>query len=125
MDKTQADEHRVKKKLHYKDINVIATKAYRKQFDRGEWPPAKNLPDSKAPPVGYGANVAENDQVWRGTQAEVLAMIQDGSKGTVDKVVWTGSQAEVLALIKQEGGGQKTASCHNCGKPGHWSRECK
>jgi hypothetical protein len=55
MDKAQSDAHMVKHKLHYKDINSAATKAYRKQFDRSECPPAKNLPDSKAPPAGYGA----------------------------------------------------------------------
>jgi hypothetical protein len=58
MDKSQADAHMVARKLHYKDINSVATKAYRKQFDRGEWPPAKNLPDSRAPPAGYGAHIA-------------------------------------------------------------------
>ena len=101
----------------------MATKAYRLQFDRGEWPPAKNLPDSKAPPSGYG-NVVESSQSWCGTQAEVLAMIQEAAKEPAEKVAWTGTQAEILALIKQEGGGPKHGTCHNCGKPGHWSREC-
>jgi hypothetical protein len=72
MDKAQADAHMVTHKVHYKDINSAATKAYRKLFDRGEWPLAKHLPDSKAPPVGYGANVAETKQEWCGTQAEVF-----------------------------------------------------
>ena len=123
MDKDKAEAHMSLHKLNYKDINSAATKAYRKQFDRGEWPPAKNVPDSKAPPAGYGANVAEVPQEWCGTQAEVLAMIQSAGKGAPISV-WTGTQAEVLALIKQEGGGAKSGVCHNCGKPGHWSREC-
>jgi hypothetical protein len=38
MDKAQADRHMVAKKLHCKDANAVATKAYRMQFDRGEWP---------------------------------------------------------------------------------------
>jgi hypothetical protein len=122
MDKAQADTHMATHKLHYKDISSVATKAYRKQFDRGEWPPAKNLPDSKAPPAGYGANIAETTPEWGGTHAEVLALIQDA--GTT-QTVWKGTQAEVLALIKQEGGGgPKSGVCHNCHKPGHWSREC-
>ena len=49
--KAQADAHMIKHKLHFNDINSSATKAYGKQFDRGEWPPTKNLPDSKAPPT--------------------------------------------------------------------------
>jgi hypothetical protein len=120
MDKAQADAHMAKHKLHYKDINSAATKAYPKQFDRSEWPPAKNLPDSRSPPAGYGAHVAETNPGWCGTQAEVLALI----KGTANPVVWKGTQAEVLALIKQGGGGSKSGVCHNCNKPGQWLREC-
>jgi hypothetical protein len=121
MDKAQADRHMVAKKLHYKDINAVATKAYRMQFDRGEWPPSK--PPSKPPPPGYGANVAEG-KVWCGAQVEVLAMIREAGKGTAPTAVWTGTQAEVLALIKEAGGGPKTGACHNCGKSDHWAREC-
>jgi hypothetical protein len=122
MDKVQAEAHMAKHKLHYKYVHSAATKAYRKQFDRGVWPPAKNLPDWKAPPTGYGANIAKTKGVWCGTQAEVLGTIKEAGN---EKVVWTRTQAEVLAVIKQEGGGHnKTGVCHNCGKAGHWSREC-
>jgi hypothetical protein len=123
MDKAQADHHMVANKLHYKDVNAVATKAHRMQFDRREWPPSKNLPDYKPPPPGCGANVAEG-KVWCGTQAEVLAMIHEVGKGTAPTAVWTGTQAEVLALIKEAGGGPKTGACHNCGKSDHWAREC-
>ena len=65
MDKPpQVDAHMIKHRLHYKDINTSAAKAYRKQLDQGEWSPAKYLPDSKAPPTdGYGANVRET-KTW-------------------------------------------------------------
>ena len=118
-DKAQADAHMVKAKLHYKDINVAATKAYCKQLDCGEWTPAKNLP---APPTGFGANVAVT-KTWCGIQAKVLTIIQEAGN---DKAHWTGTAAEVLAFIKQSGGGPKTGtSCHNCGKEFHWLRKCK
>ena len=76
MDKVQADAHILKKKLQYKDINTSATsKAYCKHFNRGELPPVKNLLESKAPPTGYSANVAET-KTWCRTQAKVLVIFQ-------------------------------------------------
>jgi transposase InsO family protein len=123
MDKAAADAHMLTEKLHYKDINNGATKTYRKQKDLGQWPPAKNASDSKAPPAGYGAHLAQT-QEWCGTQAEVLAMIQ-GHAAPAATQVWGGTQAEVLALIQNEQQNRtKTGVCHSCNKPGHWSREC-
>ena len=120
MDKAAADAHMLTEKLHYKDINNGATKTYRKQKDLGQWPPAKNASDSKAPPAGYGAHLAQT-QEWCGTQAEVLAMIQKQAAPEATKV-WGGTQAEVLALIQNEQQNRtKTGVCHNCNKPGHWS----
>jgi hypothetical protein len=87
MDKAQADRHMVAKKLHHKDVNAVAAKACRMQFDRGEWPRSKNLPDSlrPPPPTGCGANVAEG-KVWCGAQAEVLAMIHEaGAHRSLDR----------------------------------------
>ena len=71
----------VEEMLHYEDINSTTSKAFCKQFNCGEWSPARNLPDSKAPPTGYSANVAET-KTWCGTQAKVLAMIQEAGNGT-------------------------------------------
>jgi hypothetical protein len=113
MDKDAADAHMVKEKLHYKDINNGATKTYRKQSDLGQWPPAKNASDSKAPPAGYGAHLAQTKE-WCGTQAEVLAMIQGHA---APEKVWGGTQAEVMALIQNEQQNRtKTGVCHNCDK---------
>jgi hypothetical protein len=74
--------------------------------------------------VGCGANIAET-KLWSGAQAKALAMIQETSNGTADKVIWMGAEAEAFAPIKQESGGPKIGACHNCGKLGRWSRECK
>ena len=60
-----------------------------------------------------------------GTHTKVLAMIQEAGNGTAVKVILTGAEAEVLTLIKQEGGGPKLGTHHNCSKRGRWSRECK
>jgi hypothetical protein len=46
MDKAQADAHMVKHKMHYKDVNSAATKAYRKQFNVVNGLQKKNVPDS-------------------------------------------------------------------------------
>jgi hypothetical protein len=52
-------------------------------------------------------------------------MIKEAGKPAA-KPEWTRTEAEVLALIKEAGGGSKVGTtCHNCGKPYHWSRECK
>jgi hypothetical protein len=127
MGKSQADQHMIKEGLGYKDINSSATKTYRKQFDGDEWPPAKHLPDSKAPPAGFGANLAKLPTAFCGTQAEVLLMIQ-GAPASVAPITKTWTHGEILALIKTEqnqgGSGIKSGTCHNYGESGHWSREC-
>jgi hypothetical protein len=131
MDKPQADSHMTKEELAYKDVIASAIKPNRKQLDRGEWPPAKNLPDAKAPPSSFGANLATSDsdapsEAFCGTASEVLYMIQNAEEQGDKKKAWT--HGEVLALIKstehQASSITKSGTCHNCGVAGHWSREC-
>ena len=88
-------------KLTYRDICAYAEDAFRTQFDRKEWPPSRHIRDSKAPPAAFG-NLA-NAPI---TRAEVLNLIQakPSAKGGNDTA--------------------KKGLCHNCNKPGHWSREC-
>ena len=100
-DKEAANLHMQVNKLTYKDICAHAEDSYRTLFDRKEWPPARHVRDSKAPPAAFG-NLA-NAPI---TRAEVLNLIQ--------------------AKPSANGGNDsaKKGLCHNCNKPGHWSREC-
>ena len=74
-EKGAANEHMSKLKLTYKDVCTQAEDTYRTLFDRKEWPPAKNVRDSKAPPSAYG-NVAIGSTDSPITRAEVLNLIQ-------------------------------------------------
>ena len=62
MDKDAADAHMATEKLTFKAINHTASLAYRRQLDLGDCPPAKNASDSKAPPAGYGAHLAQTQE---------------------------------------------------------------
>ena len=100
-DKEAANLYMQANKLTYRDICAYAEDAFRTQFDRKEWPPSRHTRDSKAPPAAFG-NLA-NAPI---TRAEVLNLIQakPSAKGGNDTA--------------------KKGLCHNCNKPGHWSREC-
>ena len=88
-------------KLTCKDICTHAEDTYRTTlYDRKEWPPACHARDSKTPPAAFGH--LANAPI---TRAEVLNLMQSKTSFV------NGSDA-------------KKGTCHNCGKPGHWSREC-
>jgi hypothetical protein len=95
--------------LGFRDICTAASDAYRKQKDQSKWPPARTgAQDSRAPPRAFG-NVAST--------ATCLPVTSDPI-----------SQAHAFALLQQQTHGSGTASatdiCLNCGKPGHWARDC-
>ncbi|KAI2488999.1 hypothetical protein MHU86_25603 [Fragilaria crotonensis] len=93
-------------KLTYKDICTQAEDTYRTLYDRKEWPPARNVKDSRAPPNAFG-NIAALDNSPM-TRAEVLTLIQ--SKPRFGSTFSDGSK--------------KQGNCNKCGKPGHWAKEC-
>lgn len=64
--------------------------------DNGEWAPARNVHDTKAPPSKFGANLAEQPM----TRADVMALMQSGF------------------AKKQE------RPCHICGSTDHWKNDC-
>ena len=95
--------------LGYRDICTAASDAYRKQKDQLKCPPARTgAQDTRTPPRAFG-NVASAT-----TSPNV----------TSDPI----SQAHAFALLQQQTHGSGTASatdiCLNCGKPGHWARDC-
>lgn len=108
-EKTAANDYMVEQKLTYKDICTQAEDTYRTLYDRKEWPPARNVRDSKAPPSAYGniAATADNSPI---TRAEVLTLIQTKPSPRFGKQSGEGTK--------------KPGNCNKCGKPGHWANEC-
>ena len=104
-EKTAANEHMIRLKLTYKDVCTQEEDTYRTLFDRKEWPPARNVRDSKAPPAAYGNIAIGNNSPI--TRAEVLNLIQSKPRFK------TGQDAN-----------KKPGNCNKCGKAGHWAKEC-
>ena len=108
MSSAEADKSMLEKELSYKDICNFAVDEYRRLFDQGEWLPSKNARDSKAPPSGFGINVAQCHPVETPlTNAQVLALIQQQAHQAGG-----GSQS-----------GPKQGTCHNCGQ--NWTLEAR
>jgi hypothetical protein len=53
-EKDEGHKYMANNKLLPTDLSDIADAQYKKLFDNGDWPPAKNLHDSKAPPKHFG-----------------------------------------------------------------------
>lgn len=75
MSRADANKFMITQKLTYKDICALAEDEYRSQFDLNEWPPARHVKDSKAPPSLFG-NL---------TEARVLTLIHQAGAGTTEK----------------------------------------
>ena len=101
-EKSGAQAHMVAEKLTYQDICRQAEDVYRTQYDRKEWPPSSNKPDTRAPNAAFG-NLAESENVPI-TRAEALNLIQQATNHDQTQA--------------------KRGNCHNCGKPGHWANKC-
>ena len=106
-EKNAANRYMIEKKLTYQDICRNAEDTYRTLYDRKEWPPARNVRDSRAPPTSFGNLAVECDPPL--TRAEVLTLIQNTKTNSQHR---TGSSDS------------KPGNCHKCGKAGHWANEC-
>ena len=105
-EKTAANDHMVSLKLTYKDVCTQAEDTYRTLYDRKEWPPARSVRDSKAPPTAFG-NVATTENQSPITRAEVMTLIHSKPR-----------------LNGSSDNSKKPGNCNKCGKAGHWAREC-
>ena len=94
------------KKLTYQDICRHAEDTYRTLLDRKEWPPARNVRDSRGPPTSFGNFAVACETPL--TRAEVLNLIQTRS-----------NHSRSFCSSSTRSG-----NCHKCGKPGHWANEC-
>ena len=101
MAKVDADDYMVKNSLTYLEICEVAERNYTAARDQGEWPPARNPHDSKAPPKVFGSAAM--------AKAQGMTLIHSSANGRTDSVASKNAER---------------GACHNCGEKGHWSREC-
>ena len=97
MDKDAVERKLKDNSLATKEIFATIKSEYRSMKDEDKWPPALNPRDSKAPPTSFGAHVAQ----------------------TPERVELTG---DAFAMLLQQVTGKN--NCLNCGKEGHWARDC-
>ena len=109
MSKHDAKSHMIKEKLTFTDITNLAEEGYSTQFGRNAWPPAMSICDTKTPPASFGA-LACGDVTKPLTAAQLNTLIQTKVNEKVNNALSSGKS--------------KPGNCHNCGKPGHWSRKC-
>ena len=90
----------VGQQVDIRSILDVAKTQYRKMRDKGQWPATRSSKDTKTLSHNYGtAMKAELDHL---KQLMANALVQYGGDGPA----------------------QPNGNCHNCGKPGHWARDC-
>jgi hypothetical protein len=105
LDHAAQNHHIVSEKLTYRDTCSKAEEEWKKIIDENKWAPSKVKTDKQALPSQFGArHQLECTPIGAPlTEATAFTLIQQ---------------------LQQNSGGTKRGVCHNCGKEGHWSREC-
>jgi hypothetical protein len=93
----EQQKHLEDEEVSFEHICDKADSLYIMEIERKVWPPAATRRDTRVAPANFGANIAGSEEA---TQLFVNALIQQ-MKQTVP-----------------------SGNCHNCGKPGHWYKDC-
>ncbi|WP_459421618.1 zinc finger CCHC domain-containing protein, partial [Marinobacter adhaerens] len=101
--------------MTYKIICETARLAYRAQLDNGRWPPARSIKDKRTPPPAFGGSAVPSNSAF---SAELLGKLVASADPA--------QAAKIFTLIQQQGTSPAKPDdvCKNCGKKGHWAREC-
>jgi len=75
MEKANKDKHMEDKELTYQHICEKVEIYYHSYKGKKEWLPANNVPDSKAPPSKFGANMVEDKKL---TRTKFMTLMQSG-----------------------------------------------
>ena len=102
--------------LTYSDVADAVDQAYLTRLGQNEWTPALNPSDARGPPRGFGANVAAT-----GNGSDNLIGSVTLPCGTTLSDV---SPSVLKAMLVQVPPGEKNIKCFNCGKTGHYKRNC-
>ena len=84
-EKSAAQAHMVAERLTFQDICREAEDAHRTQYDKKEWPPASNAPDTRAPATTFGNMACAPCDTSTITRAEVMNLIQSQPSAKPDQ----------------------------------------
>jgi hypothetical protein len=93
----EQQKHLEDEEVSFEHICDKADSLYIMEIERKVWPPAATRRDTRVAPANFGANIAGSEEA---------------------------TQLFVNALIQQMKQTAPSGNCHNCGKPGHWYKDC-
>lgn len=96
--------HMSSKDFDFESVCQMFSEYYIAANQDGKWLPTRNIRDTKAPPSNF-AHLAITEDGKKGPRA--YSLIQNSSSGS--------SQRKPSSAL---------GTCHNCGKEGHWARNC-